>query len=114
MIFLILGKPNPEWYTGHCFRRTGATILAEAGLTMNLIKNAGDWKSASVAEGYIDSSDRIKQTIADAFSNVASSTVQEETSSVAQVVPSNKVVVVGNDENINPNSAKNYFVFHIA
>ena len=87
------------------------TILAEAGLTMHLVKNAGDWKSGSVAEGYIDTSDRIKQTIADAFSNFSSSIAIEEEKAI--IVPSNKAMVVA-DENINPNCAKNYFVFNIA
>jgi integrase len=27
-----LKLPNPELFTGHCFRRTGATILADAGV----------------------------------------------------------------------------------
>ena len=59
-----LGKLILKFYTGHCFRRTCATLLAEACLSSHIIKNAGNWKSTTVAEGYIDNSDRMKEKIA--------------------------------------------------
>ena len=43
-------------FTGHCFRRTSATILADAGANHLQLKRHGRWKSTSVAEGYIDNS----------------------------------------------------------
>lgn len=51
-----LNLPNPETYTGHCFRRTSATLLVEAGGNITQLKRHGGWKSSTVAEGYIDDS----------------------------------------------------------
>ena len=47
---------NPELYTGHTFRRTSATLLADTGASLLTIKRHGGWKSNSVAEGYIENS----------------------------------------------------------
>ncbi|XP_066585872.1 tyrosine recombinase XerC-like [Prorops nasuta] len=47
---------DPELYTGHTFRRTSATILADAGANITTIKRHGGWRSDSVAEGYIEES----------------------------------------------------------
>jgi hypothetical protein len=69
-----LGKTNAKEYTGHCYRRTGATILANSGVSLLELKQAGGWRSSTVAEGYINESDVSKRKIADAFGNqVASS-----------------------------------------
>jgi integrase len=44
-------------YTGHSFRRTSATLLANASGTDILdLKRHGGWKSGTVAEGYISES----------------------------------------------------------
>ena len=45
---------NPELYTGHCFRRSSATALADSGASMTTLKRQFRWKSDTVAEGYID------------------------------------------------------------
>lgn len=45
---------NPEKYTGHCFRRTSATLLANAGADVSVLKRHGGWKSSSVAERYVE------------------------------------------------------------
>ncbi|KAJ8914344.1 hypothetical protein NQ315_011332 [Exocentrus adspersus] len=45
---------NEIWttlYTGHCFRRTSASLLADSGASIDVLKRHGGWKSASVAEG---------------------------------------------------------------
>lgn len=47
---------NVELYTGHCFRRTSATLLADSGANLTLLKRHGGWKSSKVAEGYIEDS----------------------------------------------------------
>lgn len=47
---------NAREYTGHCLRRTSATLLVEAGASFETLKMHGKWKSASVAEGYIEES----------------------------------------------------------
>ncbi|XP_044595729.1 uncharacterized protein LOC123272797 [Cotesia glomerata] len=53
---IFLQLENPERYTGHSFRRTSATLLANSGATLTMIKNHGCWRSSSVAEGYIENS----------------------------------------------------------
>lgn len=54
---------NPELYTGHCFRRTSASLLADSGADMAQIKRHGGWKSDAVAEGYIENSIQNKNKI---------------------------------------------------
>ncbi|XP_060516643.1 uncharacterized protein LOC132708080 [Cylas formicarius] len=51
---------NPERYTGHCLRRSSATLYVDAGASMTALKRHGGWKSASVAEGYIADSQKNK------------------------------------------------------
>ena len=48
-----LNLENVELYTGHVFRRTSATLLADAGTEISLLKRHGAWKSSTVAEGSI-------------------------------------------------------------
>lgn len=50
-----LKLPNPTCYTGHSFRRSSATMLANSGGDLITVKKHGGWKSSAVAEGYIDS-----------------------------------------------------------
>ncbi|PSN29126.1 hypothetical protein C0J52_27732 [Blattella germanica] len=40
-----LGLPNIEMYTGHCFRRTTATLLAKAGADVSVLKRHGGGKA---------------------------------------------------------------------
>ena len=51
----ILGV-DPTGYTTHCFRRSAATNLADAGVSFVNLKRHGQWKSDSVAESYIANS----------------------------------------------------------
>jgi integrase len=48
-----LQLPNAEGFTGHAFRRTSATILADAGTTTKNLMRHGRWKSSSVAGRYV-------------------------------------------------------------
>lgn len=59
-----LNLPNPEMYTGHTFRRSSATLLANAGEGLIGLKRHGGWKSTSVVEGYIDDSINNKVAVA--------------------------------------------------
>ena len=47
-------------FTGHCFRRSSASIIVENGATSMQLQKFGRWKSATVAEGYVDQSKRQK------------------------------------------------------
>lgn len=51
-----LKLPNPESYTGHGYRRTGTTIAANNGASLEELKRIGDWKSTAVCERYIQES----------------------------------------------------------
>lgn len=62
-----LGKPNFKDYKGHCFRRTAATMLADSGATLLLLKKAGGWRSDSVAQSYVDNSMATKRKVADSL-----------------------------------------------
>lgn len=64
-----LKLPHPELYTGHCFRRSSASHLANQGGDLLTIKKHGGWKSSNVAEGYVDASLRKKIQVANMFSN---------------------------------------------
>ncbi|KAJ8985549.1 hypothetical protein NQ317_019933 [Molorchus minor] len=61
-----LKLPNSELYTGHCFRRTSASLLADSGANLCTIKRHGGWKSSSVAEGYLEDSLENKKRIVEA------------------------------------------------
>jgi hypothetical protein len=47
---------DPEAYTWHSFRRIGATLLADCGVSGPELQRWGRWRLAPVAQGYIDSS----------------------------------------------------------
>lgn len=63
-IATFLNLCNANEYTGHCFRRTSATLLADSGADITTIKRHGSWKSDCVAEGYIEESIQNKISIA--------------------------------------------------
>lgn len=48
-----LGLPSPETYTGHAFRRSSTTVLADQGADIETLKRHGVWKSANVPRGKI-------------------------------------------------------------
>lgn len=78
-----LGKPEVQQFTGHAFRRTSATIVADSGASMLALKRHGRWKSDGVATGYVAESKKAKMEI----SNVISGTKAEEVSGVGKSGP---------------------------
>lgn len=64
-IATFLKLQDPESYTGHTFRRSSATILAENGGDILTLKRHGGWKSSGVAEGYVEESISDKKRIAE-------------------------------------------------
>ncbi|KAL7290947.1 hypothetical protein TKK_0015674 [Trichogramma kaykai] len=46
-----LGLKNPKLYTGHCYRRTGASLLAESGANSAQVRQLGGWIPEKVAIG---------------------------------------------------------------
>ena len=51
-----LNLETVEEYTCHAFRRTSATVLADAGADNLALKRHGGWKSDAVVQGYIEES----------------------------------------------------------
>ncbi|KAJ8915324.1 hypothetical protein NQ315_008208, partial [Exocentrus adspersus] len=48
-----LKLPNLKLYTGHCLRRTSATLLVkQEQIPITALKRHGGWQSTTVAEGY--------------------------------------------------------------
>ena len=58
-----LNLVNPKMYTGHCFRRTSATLLADSGANLVTLKRLGGWRSSAVAETYIEDSVEKKKKV---------------------------------------------------
>lgn len=46
----------PKGFTGHSFRRTSATLLANKGVDVLGLKRHGGWRSSTVAESYVEDS----------------------------------------------------------
>lgn len=63
-IALFLRLADVKEYTGHCLRRTSATLLVDNGGDICSLKRHGGWRSTTVAEGYIDDSLRNKNDTA--------------------------------------------------
>jgi integrase len=76
----VLNLSEPQNYTSHSFRRSGATILAEAGPSLEMIKTAGGWKSDTVARKYIETSSAMKDEIAASFNQKAAPINKSSTS----------------------------------
>jgi len=75
-IAVYLGLQAPEMNTGHCFRRSSATMLANSGSNTTNIKKHGGWKSTSVAQSYIEDSIVNKKKIAE---NILQKTYKQQT-----------------------------------
>eukprot|EP00957_Ditylum_brightwellii_P046535 3531539-Ditylum_brightwellii.AAC.1 len=54
-------------YSGTCWRRSGATAMADSGTGIINLKHAGMWKSSTVAEGYVAESAQMKRLQVDAL-----------------------------------------------
>jgi integrase len=58
-----LKLPNSNEYTGHCLRRTSATLFLDNGGDISALQRHGSWHSTPVAESYIeDSTENREQT----------------------------------------------------
>lgn len=64
-----LGLADADSYTGHSFRRTSATMLADAGADILTLKRHGGWRSNAVAETYVEDSMQNKVKICEKITN---------------------------------------------
>jgi hypothetical protein len=81
-IAVTLGLHNSVEYTGR-YRRSGATLVSNAGLSVLQLKESGGWSSSTVAEAYVAESVANKRTIsgafgADAYANYKTSPPSEQ------------------------------------
>ncbi|XP_011299682.1 uncharacterized protein [Fopius arisanus] len=60
-IALFLKLSDPEKFTGHSFRRTSATLLANTEPNVTILMQHGGWTSEKVARGYCESSLQSKE-----------------------------------------------------
>lgn len=79
-IATFLNLRHPEEYTGHCFRRSSTSMLADSGADLLTVKRHGGWKSNSVAEGYIDMSKENKKKVAKQILGIEPSSLEPSTS----------------------------------
>ena len=84
-IATFLNLPNSNLYTGHCFRRSSATILIDAGGDLISLKRHGEWKSAAVAETYTDES---VQNKANVRNQILNSVEDNEATNAINIMPS--------------------------
>ena len=90
---------DPESYTGHSFRRSSATLLADSGADLVTLKQHGGWKSSTVAEGYVEDSFNQKKKVC-----------QQITSSIT-TTPGESFPCASSDNNvinIEPSTSKTY------
>ncbi|KAJ8910984.1 hypothetical protein NQ315_003678, partial [Exocentrus adspersus] len=79
-----LNKFNPEKYTGHCLRRTSATMLVDSGGDITELKRHGGWKSTEVAEGYIENTVQNKLKVSKKIMRHIESSVEVSVSELQQ------------------------------
>ncbi|EFA04789.1 hypothetical protein TcasGA2_TC014838 [Tribolium castaneum] len=109
MIAQFLKLPNDIEYTGHSFRRSSATLLANAGADLSVLKRHGGWRSSSVAEGYIEDSLQNKIHISKKILGEQEKLVDEDDSillpaeDVFELIPPEKTTNNEMNENNNPN-----------
>lgn len=65
IIAKFLQLEDPDLYTGHCFRRTSTSLLADTGVNIDILKRHGGWKSATVVKGYVENSLNNKKNVAE-------------------------------------------------
>jgi integrase len=81
--------PDASSYTGHCWRRTSASLLVDAGADLLTLKSHGGWKSSAVAEGYIENSIQNKISIA---TKILGNNLSEKPNRIANVASTSSSV----------------------
>lgn len=89
-IATFLGLPEPERYTGHCFRRTACTLTAEAGLTDLPMCNVAGWKNIQTARRYTANTKKLKQNTAALIADIVSLPYTSGTSKINEIIKDNE------------------------
>ena len=87
-----LDLSNPESYTGHSFRVSSATVLADEGATSITLKRHGRWTSDSVAEGYLRESKQARKETAALLSGSTSLLASNQNSGNSNANTTNAIV----------------------
>jgi integrase len=103
LIAKYLGLPNSKEYTGHCYRRSSAALLANSGADISMLKRHGGWKSATVAESYvadsIENKNKISKSISGAVTSSNPTTSGVDCSKRIDLVTSSSGITVSNNVN---------------
>lgn len=111
VVATFLNLSNANEYTGHCFRRSSATMLVDSGGDITSLKRLGGWKSSNVAEGYIEESLTEKVQVANKIFAPENTQHNKITSFNNPSIPnvnycqSNKIINVENIQNSNLTSS---------
>jgi hypothetical protein len=105
-----LNLPDANLYTGHAFRRTSATLLADSGADITTLKRHGGWRSSNVAEGYIENSIDNKLKIGKQIAKSINVKSQESTEFSSSTFQSGLNVPVNTEPQPGPSHANNTLV----
>lgn len=98
-----LDLKEPGLYTGHCFRRSSASLLVDSGGDILALKRHGGWKSNTVAEGYLEDSLNKKIDCANKILGPSNALPSTSYSSLVPGTLEKESIVVTNNENIKVN-----------
>ena len=89
-IAAFLGFVDPSLYTGHCFRRTSVTVMANAGATVMELKQKCHWTNDKMANCYVANSDENMNKIAQYITGVDVKTEPAEKPAVSSSISCGK------------------------
>lgn len=100
LIATFLNLPNPGTYTGHCYRRSGVSLMAESGATLSDMRRHCGWVNESMAERYIEISLNNKRKIAGHILGMKPTSTVTSSSGMETVESTNSVsdAVLSTDE----------------
>lgn len=100
-----LNLPDATKYTGHAFRRSSATIMANSGMSVDELKRQVGWKSSTVASGYIEESIQNKISVTKRIGEALTST---------QTILKDNIDIPANGDSETINTQLKSCNFHIA
>lgn len=92
-----LNLNDPDKYTGHCFSRSSATALSASGANLTMVQQLGSWRSASVAQSYIENSESNKISIYEKIALTDKSADSSNNKSITEQCVPSKVITNKND-----------------
>lgn len=101
-IATFLELPEAKKYTGHAFRRTSATLLADSGASMTTLMRHGGWKSPACAQRYVANSIEQKRKVFNQIVDQCRPSTSRDDSNEDQVPAKRRITE--NDINILPNN----------